>query len=77
MIKDQDPHHSQIGNDETTVVQYPNENNSEDIETNLHSAIPKFMLQILKENEITGVNFSNEKGSFRCGPYLGQRLTKI
>ena len=60
MIKDQDPHHSQIENDETPVVQYPNENNSEDIETNKTSAIPK--LQILKDDEITkGVNSQIKK----------------
>ena len=53
MIKNQDPYHSQIKNDETPAVQYPNENNSEDTETNKPSTISNFVLQILKDDEIT------------------------
>ena len=38
--------HSQIENDETPGAKYPNENDSEDIETNRKSAISSFMPKI-------------------------------
>ena len=60
-INIQDPH-SQIENDETPEAEYPNENDSEDIETNKTSAIPNFMPQILSDNEIAkGINSLNLK----------------
>ena len=61
LIKNQDPH-SQIENDETPEAEYPNENDSEDTETNKMSTIPTFMQQILSDGEITkGVNSLNSK----------------
>ena len=54
--------HSQIENDETLETEYPNENDSEDTETNKTSAIPNFMLQILPVDEIAkGINSLNSK----------------
>ena len=41
-INNQDPH-SQIENEETQEAEYPNENDSEDTETNKTSEIPNFM----------------------------------
>ena len=56
------------------MVKYPNENNSEDIETNKHSAIPK--LEILKDDEITeGVNSqSKRKRKFSMWSIPGAKL---
>ena len=54
--------HSQIENDETLETEYPNENDSEDTETNKISEIPNFMLQILPIDEIAkGINSLNSK----------------
>ena len=61
LINNQNPH-SQIENDETPEAEYPNENDSEDIETNKTSIIPTFMPQILQDGEIAkGVNSVNSK----------------
>ena len=49
-INNQDPH-SQIQNDEKPGAEYPNENDSEDTETNKTSAISNFMLQVLPDDE--------------------------
>ena len=46
-INNQDPH-SQIENYETPEAEYPNENDSEETETNKTSAIPNLMSQVLK-----------------------------
>ena len=60
-IKNQDSH-SQIENDETTGAEYPNENDSEDTETNRTSPSPNFMPQILPNDEIAnGINSLNSK----------------
>ena len=45
-IKNQDPH-NQIENDEIPCAKYPNENDSENMETNKTSAIHNFMPHIL------------------------------
>ena len=67
LINNQDSH-SQIENDETPEAEYPNENDSEDTETNRTSTISTFMPQILKDGEIAkGVNSLNSKGSLQCG----------
>ena len=50
-INNQDPH-SQIDNDGTLRTEYPNENYSEDTETNKTSAIPNFRQQVLPNDEI-------------------------
>ena len=50
-VNNQDPH-SQIENNETPWAEYPNENDSEDTETNKTSTIPNFMPQILPNDEI-------------------------
>ena len=60
-IKNQDSH-SQIENDETTGAEYPNENDSEDTETNRTSPSPNFMPQILPNDKIAnGINSINSK----------------
>ena len=60
-INNQDPH-SQIQNDEKPGAEYPNENDSEDTETNKTSAISNFMLQVLPDDEIAkGKNSLNSK----------------
>ena len=60
-INNQDPH-SQIENEETQEAEYPNENDSEDTETNKTSAIPNFMPQVLPDDEIAkGINSLNSK----------------
>ena len=43
LINNQNPELRQIENDETPGAEYPNENDSEDKETNESSAIPNFM----------------------------------
>ena len=50
LINNQDQH-SQIENGETPVAEYPNENDSEDTETNKMSTIPIFLPQILPDGE--------------------------
>ena len=61
LINNQDSH-SQIENDETPEAEYPNENDSEDTETNKTSTISTFMPQTLKDGEIAkGVNSLNSK----------------
>ena len=60
--------HSQVENDETLETEYPNENDSEDTETNKTSAIPNFMLQILPVDEIAkGINslYSKQREVFK------------
>ena len=60
-INNQDPH-SQTENDKTPQAEYPNENDSEDTETNKTSAIPNFMPQVLPDDEIAkGINSLNSK----------------
>ena len=60
-INNQDPH-SQIENEETQEAEYPNENDSEDTETNKTSEIPNFMPQVLPDDEISkGINSLNSK----------------
>ena len=51
-IANQDSH-IQIENDETQGAEFPNENGSEDTETNKTSAIPNFIPKILQDDEIT------------------------
>ena len=61
LIENQDPH-SQIKNNEIPGAEYPNDNDSEDIETNKISTIPTFMPQILPDDEIAeGINWLNSK----------------
>ena len=48
LINTQDPHR-QIENDETPGAEYPNDNDSEDTETNKTSTTPTFMPQISSE----------------------------
>ena len=49
-------------NDETSGAEYPNENDSEDTETNKTSAIPTFTPQILPDDEIAkDINSLNSK----------------
>ena len=61
LIENQDPH-SQIKNNEIPGAEYPNDNDSEDIETNKTSTIPTFMPQILPDDEIAeGINWLNSK----------------
>ena len=50
-INNQDPY-NQTENDETPGAEYLNENDSENTETNKTSAIPKFMPQILPDDEL-------------------------
>ena len=60
-INNQDPQNL-IENDETPEAEYPNENDSEDTETNKTSAISNFMLQVLPDDEIAkGKNSLNSK----------------
>ena len=60
-INNQHPR-SQIESDETPEAEYPNENDSEDTETNKTSKIPNFMPQVLPDNEIAeGINSLNSK----------------
>ena len=60
-INNQDPH-SQIESDETPVAEYPNEDDSEDTETNKTSAIANFMPQVLSDDEIAkDINSLNSK----------------
>ena len=61
LINNRDPH-SQIQNDETPEAEYPNENYSEDTETNKTSDTPNFMPQVLPDDEIAkGINSLNSK----------------
>ena len=61
LINNQDPH-SKIENDEISGAEYPNDNDSEDTETNKTSTIPTFMPQILADNEIAeDINSLNSK----------------
>ena len=61
LINNQDLH-SQIENDEIPGAEYPNDNDSEDIETNKTSTIRTFMPQILPDDEIVqGINSLNPK----------------
>ena len=61
LIKNQDPG-SQIKNDEIPGAEYPNENDSEDMETNKTSEIPNFMSNVLADNEnAEGINSLNSK----------------
>ena len=61
LIENQDPH-SQIKNNEIPGAEYPNDNDSEDIETNKTSTIPTFMPQILPDDETAeGKNWFNSK----------------
>ena len=58
-INNRDPH-CQIQNDETPEAEYPNENYSEDTETNKTSDTPNFMPQVLPDDEIAkGINSLN------------------
>ena len=53
---------SQIENDKTPVAEYPNENDSEDTETNKTSATPNFMPKILPDDQIAeGMNSLNSE----------------
>ena len=62
-INNQDPH-SQIVYDETPEPGKPNETDSEEEETNKTSALPKFMQQILPNDEIVeGISSINSKQS--------------
>ena len=49
MIEKQDSH-NQIKNYEAIGVEYSNENESEDTETNKTSAIPNFISKLLRDN---------------------------
>ena len=61
IINNQDPHR-QIENDDTPEAEYPNENNSEDTETNKTFSILNFMPQILPDDEIAkGIYSLNSK----------------
>ena len=64
-INNQDPH-TQIENDEKSEAEYPNENDSEDIETNKTFAIPNVMPQILPDNEI-----------LKCGNSLNSKQREV
>ena len=50
-MNNQDPY-NQIENDETPGVEYSNESDSEEKETNKTSAFPSFMPQILPDDKI-------------------------
>ena len=52
-LVNQDPNRK-IENDETSGAEYPNENDSEDTETNKTFAIPNFMAEILPDDEKGG-----------------------
>ena len=61
LINNQNPH-SQIENGGIPGAEYPNDNDSEDTETNKTSTIPTFMPQILADNEIAeDINSLNSK----------------
>ena len=45
--------HIQIWNDDTPGAEYANESDSEKTETKKTSALPNFILQILRDDEIT------------------------
>ena len=61
LINNQDPY-SQIENGEKQQAEYPNENDSEEKETNKTSIISTFMLQILPDGEIAkGIHSLNSK----------------
>ena len=61
LISNQDPH-GKIQNDEKPEVEYPNESDLEEGETNKTFALPNFMSQILPDNEIAEViNSLNSK----------------
>ena len=68
LINNQNPH-SQTENDETAVAEYPNENDSEDTETNKNCPISNFMPKILPDDEIGEKNIFkfNVKLSLSCG----------
>ena len=51
MFNNQDPH-NKTENDETSVAEYLNQNDSENKETNKTFAIPNFMPKISADNEI-------------------------
>ena len=70
-ITNQDPH-SQIEDYETPGTEYPNENDSEETETNKTSAISNFVPKILPDDEIDeDMNSLNLKQSLQCGSYMG------
>ena len=72
-INNQGPH-SQIENDETSDAEYPNENDSEDTETNKTSAIPNFIPQILPDDKIAkGINSLNSKQKKIIGEIINNR----
>ena len=52
LIDSQDTH-IQIWNDDTPGAEYANESDSEKRETKKTSALPNFILQILRDDEIT------------------------
>ena len=61
LVNNQNPH-SQIENDEIPGAEYPNDNDSEDTETNKTSTIPTFMPKISTDDEIArGINSLNSK----------------
>ena len=65
-INNQDPQ-SQTENDETPGAEYPNENDSEDTETDNTPSISNFVANILPDDEIAeGINsLSSRQTSFR------------
>ena len=61
LVNNQNPH-SQIENDEIPGAEYPNDNDSEDTETNKTSTTPTFMPKISTDDEIAkGINSLNSK----------------
>ena len=61
LVNNQNPH-SQIENDEIPGAEYPNDNDSQDTETNKTSRIPTFMPKISTDDEIAkGINSLNSK----------------
>lgn len=79
LIKIQDPQ-SQTECDTTPGKEYSTETDSGDTETIKTSAIQKFMLKILTDDEIVeGLNLLKFKAKegFQCDSYISQRLSKI
>ena len=70
--------HSKSKNHETTGAEFPNEHDSKDTKTNKTSVIPRFVLQILPDDDVAkGTNSLNSKQSkVFCVSYMGQRLCK-
>ena len=61
LIKNQEPQ-SQIEKDETTVAEYPNESDREEVQTNRTTALPDFLPQILLDDKIAqGINSLNSR----------------